>query len=103
MGLDVETAASRPMNSRICRSVSRFVAAGCMSACSVLPSDSHVCTADFRFGLVVAVVDSLTGVPPSSAVLIARSGTFVDSVGPYAPQPIVLNGPPVLDLPTAGE
>lgn len=92
-----------PMTSSIPRFVSRFLAVSLVSGCSVLPSDSRVCTAEFRFGLIVTVVDSLTASPPSSAVLIARSGAFVDSVGPYAPQPLVLNGPPVLILPTAGE
>lgn len=91
------------MNSGFRRIVSRVLAAGLLSGCGVLPSDSRVCTADFRFGLVVTVVDSLTGGPPTSAVLIARSGTFVDSVGPFTPQPVVLNGPPVLNLPAAGE
>ena len=36
------------------------------------------------FGLHVTVVDSLTNTSPSSAILIARSGAYVDSVGPQA-------------------
>ena len=75
-----------------------FVLAGCGPIL-----DDHLCTADYRYGLTVAVVDSVTGVPPASAVLIARSGAFVDSVGPATPHPVVQNGPPVLLLFSAGE
>ena len=61
------------------------------------------CTADYRFGLTVTVVDSVTSAPPASAVLLARSGAFVDSVGPATPVVGSLNGPPVLVLSAAGE
>src|SRR5882672_9818354 len=50
-----------------------------------------VCTDEFRFGLTVTVVDSVTSSPPASAILIARSGTFVDSVGPSVPLQIHVN------------
>ena len=46
-----------------------------------------VCTPSIEQGLYITVVDSVTGAPPPSAALIARSGTYVDSVGPYAVQP----------------
>lgn len=61
------------------------------------------CTADFRYGLTITVVDSLTGAPPSSATLIARDWAHVDSVGPQAPLPSGPQGPAVLILSAAGE
>jgi hypothetical protein len=60
-----------------------------------------ICTEEFRYGLNVSVVDSLTSSAPASAILIAHSGTYVDSVGPEVP--FQLNGVPVLLLSTAGE
>lgn len=48
-------------------------------------------------------MDSVTAAPPASAVLIARSGSFVDSVGPVTPMSFRLNDPPLLVLNTAGE
>ena len=75
-----------------------------LSACSGSAFTGPVgCTDDFRYGLNVTVVDSVTNAPPASAVLIARSGAFVDSVGPRAPMQFVQNGPPVLLLSSAGE
>ena len=62
-----------------------------------------VCTLNFKFGINITVVDSATGSPPSEATLLARSGTFTDSVGPRAPFQSVANGPLVLILSTAGE
>ena len=62
-----------------------------------------ICTAEFRFGLAITVVDSVTSSPPASALLIARSGTFVDSVGPNAPFSTNAGSSPVLILNTAGE
>jgi hypothetical protein len=73
-----------------------------LAGCDPVTSDFN-CTADFRFGLNVTVVDSVTNAPPASAVLIARTGAVVDSVGPATPQQLVLNGPPVLLLGAAGE
>jgi hypothetical protein len=74
-----------------------------LSACGSSLSGGRVCTEDFRYGLNVTVVDSVTNAPPASAVLIARSGAFVDSVGPRTPMQFVQNGPPVLLLSSAGE
>jgi hypothetical protein len=62
-----------------------------------------VCTAEYRFGLAITVIDSVTSSPPTAATLIARSGTFVDSVGPTAPYSIHVNDSPVLILNSAGE
>jgi len=62
-----------------------------------------VCTAQFVYGLNITVVDSATGSPPSEATLLARSGTFSDSVGPRAPSQGVANEPLVLIMSTAGE
>jgi hypothetical protein len=73
-----------------------------LAGCGAITGD-YACTADYRYGLNVTVVDSVTSAPPASAVLIARTGAAVDSVGPAAPQPVVLNGPPVLLLGAAGE
>jgi hypothetical protein len=73
-----------------------------LAGCGPVTGDFN-CTADFRFGLNVTVVDSVTSAPPASAVLIARTGAVVDSVGPATPQQLVLNGPPVLLLGAAGE
>jgi hypothetical protein len=84
------------------RLVSFGIGALILSGCTAAPT-GFVCTDDFRFGLNVTVVDSVTGTPPASAVLIARDGAFVDSVGPATPHQLVLNGPPVLLLSTAGE
>jgi hypothetical protein len=66
-------------------------------------TDGVVCTDEFVFGLNITVVDSATADPPSEATLLARSGTFTDSVGPRAPFQWVANGPLVLILSTAGE
>lgn len=83
--------------------VSCTAGAGLLLGCSALTGESRTCTADFRFGLAVTVVDSLTDAPPSSALLIVRDGAFADTLGPATPQPVVLNGSPVLILFTAGE
>src|SRR5205814_101456 len=48
--------------------------------------------------LSVNVIDSATGLPPASASLVARSGVFVDSVGPIG---VIV--PPTLKLYSAGE
>ena len=68
----------------------------------VATSRDTVCTSDFRYGLNVTVTDSLTGSPPNEAVLIARSGSFIDSVGPMHPA-LPGNGPQILVLSAAGE
>ena len=92
------------MTSSAFRLASFCAGAVILSACSNPLTDGiPVCTDDLRFGLRVTVVDSLTNAPPASAVLLARSGTVVDSVGPATPQPVVQNGPPVLLLFAAGE
>ena len=75
-----------------------------LSGCTGSPlAGIGACTDDFRYGLTVTVVDSATSDPPASALLIARSGAFVDSMGPVTPHPAVQNGPPVLLLVSAGE
>ena len=52
-----------------------LVAAGCSG------STSPLCTAEFRFGLSVYVNDSVTNAPiASGASLVARDGSFADSV-----------------------
>src|SRR4051812_16325185 len=61
------------------------------------------CTPNIIFGLRVDVVDSLTQAPPASAVLIARTGAFVDSVGSEASKPAGEGGPIYLRLPGAEE
>jgi hypothetical protein len=53
--------------------------AGCERA-----SEPVACTPEFRAGVQVNVLDSITGAPPESASLIVRSGAYVDSVGPEA-------------------
>jgi hypothetical protein len=73
-----------------------------VSACTSITGD-RACTADFRYGLTVTVQDSLTSAAPGSALLIATSGLYVDSVGPHAPVQWVPTQPPVLQLNTAGE
>jgi len=66
-------------------------------------TDGVVCTAQVVYGINITVTDLATGSPPSEATLLARSGTFTDSVGPRAPFQWVANGPLVLSLSTAGE
>jgi hypothetical protein len=69
------------------------------SAChSAPPTDPIFCTAIFKFGLSVTVVDSVTGVSPASASFVARSGAFVDSIGPLG---VII--PPDLTFYSAGE
>jgi hypothetical protein len=62
-----------------------------------------VCTDEFRYGLQIIVVDSTTLSPPASATLLARSGTFTDSLGPQTPFLVNNRGVRVLMLWTAGE
>jgi len=81
----------------------RFLSLGGLLLAGCGPLTSVACTADFRYGLNVTIVDSVTSNPPASALLVARSGAFVDSVGPAAPQQWSPNGPPVLLLSAAGE
>jgi hypothetical protein len=73
-----------------------------LAGCGSITGDYN-CTADYRYGLNVTVVDSVTSEPPASALLIAQSGAARDSVGPHTPQPFGLNGAPVLVLSAAGE
>jgi hypothetical protein len=79
-----------------------FGAGALLAGCGTITGD-YACTAEYRYGLNVTVVDSITGAPPASAVLIAQSGAARDSVGPATPQPFGLNGAPVLVLNAAGE
>jgi hypothetical protein len=79
-----------------------FAGALALAACgSVI--DSPACTADYRYGLTVTVVDSINGAAPASALLLARSGFYSDSVGPYPPQQMLPGAPPELRLSAAGE
>ncbi len=78
-----------------------LIAATVAEACTS-PS-GLICTTEYRFGLAITVVDSVTASPPATAILIARSGTFVDSVGPIAPYLVDVNAAPVLILYSAGE
>jgi hypothetical protein len=55
------------------------------------------------FVALLTVTDSITGAPPASAVLIAHSGAFIDSVGPVEPVAAPPGSPPRLLLVTAGE
>lgn len=73
-----------------------------LGACSNSPAVFPACTEEFRYGLNVTVVDSLTGIPPSSATLIARDGVYVDSVGPQTTFIVGTQGP-VLLVSAAGE
>ena len=61
------------------------------------------CTAEFRLGIVVTVVDSITGAPPEEATLIASSRDFVDSIGPVHASQGVAGQPPTLAIGAAGE
>jgi hypothetical protein len=72
-----------------------------LSACQL--TRDRVCTAELVHGLAVTVVDSLTGEPPASALLIAREGSFIDSVGPRSPYQPGIDEPPVLVLTAAAE
>ena len=81
-----------------------FAGALLLSGCdSPLEEDFDVCTPNYVMGLNVDVVDSVTTAPPASALLIARSGAFVDSVGPLPSYQAWENGPFVLRLSAAGE
>lgn len=80
---------------RYCAALSVLAVAGC----DLLDSSATICTANFVFGLVVAVQDSSTGAPAASgAQLIAQDGTWADTVGfpPSRPdldaQPLVSAG-----------
>ena len=77
------------------------VAAGCEQ--TTTPASTRFCTPNIVFGLGVTVVDSLTGVAPASALLIARSGAFVDSVGPEPSRVWYEGGPPAIQLYAAME
>jgi hypothetical protein len=79
-----------------------FGAGALLAGCGPI-TGNYACTADYRYGLNVTVVDSVTSEPPASALLIAQSWAGRDSVGPYTPQPLGLNGAPVLLLYAAGE
>jgi len=82
--------------------LSLYAAATLLAGCGEL-THPVACTADFRFGLHVTVADSLTEAPPASAVVVARSGTFVDSVGPTPSTPVNGGGPALLRFYMAGE
>jgi hypothetical protein len=52
------------------------------AGCSIVsdPFNGTVCTTDFRYGITVHVLDSLTNAPAASgAKLVAKSGTYADS------------------------
>ena len=52
-----------------------------LAACSSSKSTGMACTEEFRYGLAVYVNDSLTNTPiASGASLVARDGTYKDSV-----------------------
>ena len=82
--------------------LSLCAAAVLLAGCDEL-TPPRACTANIVFGLQVSVVDSLTDVPPASALLIARSGAFVDSLGPTPSGPAYPGGPTVLRFNTAAE
>jgi hypothetical protein len=59
------------------------VAAGAIAACD-LPF-TGACTADFRYGIIVEVRDSITGAPAAEgARLIARDGAYADTSDQFA-------------------
>ena len=74
-----------------------------LGACRSSPSFYGGCTDVLVYGLNVTVVDSLTNAPPSSATLIAQSGTYVDSVGPQTPFIVGQQGQQQLLVSAAGE
>lgn len=65
----------------LCASIGALALAGCERAAPLSTCNLPV----VLFGLQVIVVDSLTNTSPPSAILIARSGAYVDSVGPRTP------------------
>jgi hypothetical protein len=70
-----------------------------LSACSAVV-DPAICTLEFRFGIGVQVQDSLTGAwIGSGATLVARDGSYVDSVTAQTGRPDMDDAP----LVTAGE
>lgn len=84
------------------RTIIVVIIAGLFQACTS-PFDGTMCTTEFRYGLSVTVLDSVTLSAPARATLLARSGAFTDSVGPQAAYPFINGGPPMLILSTAGE
>lgn len=74
-----------------------------LCGCGGLLPLEHACTDELRYGISVTVVDSATGQPPDSALLVARTREAVDSMGPVPPIQVVLNGPPMLILSAAPE
>lgn len=86
--------------------MTRLVLVACAAVlsagCGILDSPK-VCTADFRYGLVVRVVDSASGTAPDSASLVATSPGFVDSVGPVRPAQMFADSAPALYLLSAPE
>lgn len=73
-----------------------------LGACTSSPAFYPACTEEFRYGLNVTVVDSVTNAPPASATLIARDGAYVDSVGPQTTFIVGEQGP-ILLVSAAGE
>src|SRR4051812_40780676 len=73
-----------------------FACLAATSSCSAIsdPGDGLVCTADFRYGLSVHVLDSLTNASAATgAKLVARAGTYADSTtGPFPGSSDVLVG-----------
>ena len=72
-----------------------------VTGCGIIDPLPNACTLEFRYGLSVTVADSVAGTPPPSATLVARSGTFVDSIAPIGP--IDVDGHSVLLFISAGE
>lgn len=64
------------------RSVSLSVIVLGLGGCDLIDGPGVICTANFVFGLSVAVQDSTTGAPAASgAELIARDGAYADTAG----------------------
>ena len=82
----MEVVLKRNVNAAFCSIL--LIAASCSGSSDPLPSP--ICTADFRYGLEVYVNDSLTSAHiASGASLVARDGTFKDSVALPAARPEV--------------
>jgi hypothetical protein len=66
------------------------LAAGALTGCE-LPFVGGVCTADFRFGVVVEVRDAVTGAPAADgARLTVRDGEYVETTEARVPSPDAL-------------
>ena len=88
---------------RIRQAALPLIVTGLSASCKGVTYNDVVCTEVFAFGLSVAVVDSVAGVPPDSALMVARSGSFVDSLGPIPAYTQIPDGKRTLVFVTAGE